>query len=82
MYLRENDLSFAKQLVEGLKLEKKVTIQDNVIEELKDNLRKKESLKNIETKEEMKNLLKDIEQLENNVKEKEELLESTKKKMY
>ena len=72
-YLRENNASMAQQVGEAIKTEKKVEIQSKVIQELQDNLKKKE---NVETAKEVQTLLRDIGQLQMDVEEKEKLLES------
>ena len=73
---RLNNTNLENQIVEGLKLEKKVKIQNNIIKELKTNLEDKEIRKNDDISKEIKSLLKEIEELRIENKEKEALLKS------
>ena len=68
----------ARQVGEGLNLEKKVEIQKNVIIELKDSLKEKENLKplDLETEEENRKLVKEIEKLQMENKDKIKMLET------
>ena len=75
-FLRENNISLGKQIGEGINLEKKVVIQNNVIKELQDALRENENVANVEMTEEINNLIKEIEQLQSQNNEKERMLKS------
>ena len=73
-YLRENCESLARQVGKDLVLEKKNEIQNKVIEELKDNLKDVEKLKNDDPTKEIKLLTFEIEQLQaENEKKKQQL---------
>ena len=71
--LRENNISMGNQLFDVIKLEKKVSIQENVIRELKENMKKSE---NDDLTNEIDNLMKDNAKLQEENREKEKLVES------
>jgi len=73
---KENNMTLAKQVDEGIKAEKKVEIQNKIIKELKDNLKNKVERKNVDISGEINVLIQDIERLQRENKEKETLLEN------
>ena len=74
--LRENNISLGTQIAEAINLEKKVTIQTNVIKELQDALKEKEKVLNVEMTDEIDKLVKEIEQLQRENEDKETILKS------
>ena len=74
--LRENNISPGTQIAEAINLEKKVTIQTNVIKELQDALKEKEKVLNVEMTDEIDKLVKEIEQLQRENEDKETILKS------
>ena len=74
--LKENCEGLARQVAECLILEEKFEIQNKTIEELRNDLKNKDHLKQVETNDDIKSLMTDIKHLHEDITEKEMLLET------
>ena len=75
-HLRENTESMGHQIFEAIKLEKKVDIQNNLINDLKNKLKEKEEVETFNEKEEVEKLVTEIKHLEIENGEKKRALEN------